>query len=380
MILPGAILGVLGGGQLGRMFTAEALRMGYRVVVFDPDQQSPAGLIASYHICAAYDDTQALEEFTDLCDAATIEFENIPLQSLQVVEQAIPLSPSSESVRLAQNRIEEKYFFQNNNFATAPFHPINKYEDIDAAISITGVPCIIKTAQFGYDGKGQALCHDMSEVKKAFDDMGQVACILEQCIDLLMEVSVILACAGDGSVSAYPVAENTHTNGILDTTVVPAKISSDQQAHILSLAISLAKSLRYVGVLATEIFISRSGEILINEIAPRPHNSGHFTQNACDTSQFEQQVRMMCSLSAGSTHLHRQVAMLNILGDAWGNTEPRWETVFAIEGACLHLYAKHEARPGRKMGHVNIVGDNAALLLEQALALKSSLSSQTLPD
>ncbi len=375
MILPGATLGVMGGGQLGRMFTTKALSIGYRVVVFDPDQRSPAGLISSYHICAPYDDVHALDEMIELCDAITLEFENIPLQSIEYLAEGVPVSPPPEAVRIAQDRILEKSFFRNNNLATADFAPIYRREDVQQAVEVTGLPCIIKTARFGYDGKGQALCHNADEVEKAFVNNGEVVCILERKIDLAKEVSVILACGRDCEISAYPPAENTHINGILDTTVVPAELSGDQKNQVLEMAKKLAECLNYVGVLAVELFLSRAGDICINEIAPRPHNSGHYTQDASDTSQFEQQVRMMCDLPAGSTHLKRHVVMQNILGDMWGESPPHWDKVFETEGAFLHLYGKYDARPGRKMGHVNIIGSKRKDLLKRAEALKQSMKA-----
>ena len=373
MILPGATLGVMGGGQLGRMFAVEALRMGYRVVVLDPDQRSPAGLIASYHICAPFDDQHALDEMIELCDAITIEFENIPVSSLEYIERRVPLSPSVECVRIAQDRLLEKNFFKDNGLATPAFADIQQKTDIADAVITTGTPCIIKTAKFGYDGKGQAVCHSESEVSDAFLAMGEVPCILEQRINLKTEVSVILARGEDGRITAFPVAENKHTNGILDITTVPANIDDTLRDQALSLATSLAQSLSYVGMLAVELFISETDEVMINEIAPRPHNSGHFTQNAARTSQFEQQVRMMCGLPAGSTELTDSVAMLNLLGDLWGDSQPHWEALFNTDNSYLHQYAKHEARPGRKMGHINLIGIDVAHLKTQAAALKDTL-------
>ncbi len=364
----------MGGGQLGRMFTAEALRMGYRVVVYDPDQKSPAGLIASYHICAPYDEPHALDEMIELCDAVTIEFENLPVESLEYIAERMPLSPSPENVGIAQNRIKEKTFFKDNGLATPNFAPVLQMEDISSALQVTGLPCIIKTTQFGYDGKGQEVCSNEEDVRTAFERLGRVSCILEQKIELAKEVSVILARRSDGEIVPFPLAENQHVKGVLDTTVVPADVTDIQHRQAMSLAHKLADDLDYVGVLAVELFISTSGDVLINEIAPRPHNSGHFTQNATDTSQFEQQVRMMADLPAGNAESTRSVAMLNLLGDLWGESVPRWEEVFSVEGAYLHLYAKHEARPGRKMGHINIVGNNPSQLLKKAHQLKQKLS------
>lgn len=373
MILPGATLGVMGGGQLGRMFAVEALRMGYRVVVLDPDQRSPTGLIASYHICAPFDDQHALDEMIELCDAITIEFENIPVSSLEYIEKRVPLSPSVECVRIAQDRLLEKNFFRDNGLATPAFAEVLKIEDIAEAVATVGSPCIIKTAKFGYDGKGQAVCHSESEVLDAFLAMGGVPCILEQRINLKTEVSVIIARGHDGRTTVFPVAENEHTKGILDITTVPARISDALYEQALELSTRLATRLSYVGMLAVELFVSVSDEVMINEIAPRTHNSGHFTQNATRTSQFEQQVRMMCGLPAGSPELTDNVAMLNLLGDLWGESQPNWDAVFETDNSYLHLYAKHEARPGRKMGHINLLGLDVVELKVAAQALKEKL-------
>jgi 5-(carboxyamino)imidazole ribonucleotide synthase len=375
MILPGATLGVLGGGQLGRMFVAEALRMGYQVVVFDPESYSPAGLIASTHICAAYDDKPALDQFAGLCDAVTIEFENIPLKSLEYIAKKTVLSPQANAVGIAQDRILEKTFFNDHGLSTANFFALSIPEDITAAVERVGFPCILKTNRFGYDGKGQVVCSCEKEVYLAFESLGKVDCILEQMITLEKEVSVVLACSQDGSVSAFPVGENVHKNGILETTRVPASLTKEQNDEAVALTKKLAQSLHYVGVLAIELFISTSGQVLINEIAPRPHNSGHYTQDATDTSQFEQQVRMMCDLPAGSVRLTSDVVMLNLLGDLWGESQPYWEQLFAHPSAYLHLYAKKSARKGRKMGHVNLLGSDVEQQLAQITALKKTLSA-----
>jgi len=356
------------------MFTATALRMGYKVVVYDPDPQSPAALIASQHICAEYTDSNALDELIECCDAVTIEFENIPIDSLSYVEAKVLLSPPSSAVAIAQNRMIEKTFFQDNNLKTADFYAVESVDDITKAVEVSGLPCIIKTAQFGYDGKGQAVCNTLDDVISAFNNMGCCACIVEKKINLAMEVSVIIACGQDGEITPFPIAENVHTNGILDTTVVPANISEIQAKQALDLAIALAVRLKYHGILAVELFVSEKGEILINEIAPRPHNSGHYTQDATDSCQFEQQVRMMCSLKAGGVFLQRDVVMLNILGDFWNNTEPDWKAVYQGDNTYLHLYAKNEARSGRKMGHINLLGSNRESLLSQANKLKVQLS------
>ena len=373
MILPGATLGVMGGGQLGRMFALEALRMGYRVVVFDPDENSPAGQVVQQHICAAYDDTNALDQMLEVCDAITIEFENLPLTSLVYLEARGRLSPPSAAVQIAQDRLLEKGFFRDHSLATPRFHAIESEADIGPAVAEAGLPAILKTARFGYDGKGQAVCKTESDVRDAFASLGGVVCILEQRIDLKTEVSVVLARGADGEISPFPLAENTHTNGILDVTVVPAAVDETLREQAYAMAGRLAEALAYVGVLAVELFVSQQGEVLVNEIAPRPHNSGHFTQDATVTSQFEQQVRMMCGLPAGDTELRCPVAMLNLLGDLWGDSTPEWPALMTEPSAVLHLYGKAEARPGRKMGHINFLGNDTASLKSRALHFKSLL-------
>lgn len=375
MILPGETLGVIGGGQLGRMFTVEALRMGYDVVVLDPDANSPAGQLASHHICATYDDTAALDDMARRCRAITIEFENLPLSSLTYLDDRVTLSPSPRCVEIAQNRLLEKNFFSQHGLATAAFAPLQTQDDIDAAVAVTGLPCIVKTAQFGYDGKGQRVCHSRQDVAEAFEQLGQVACIVEQKITLTREVSVILARSRSGVSVAFPIAENTHENGILDTTVVPAHLEAGQADQARALANQLADALDYIGVLAVEMFVNDDNDILLNEIAPRPHNSGHFTLDATQTSQFEQQVRMLCDLPAGSVALDRPVVMLNLLGDLWGDTQPQWQTLYAEDSSYLHLYGKKQALVGRKMGHVNLLGDDRDQLLQRARDLKQALAS-----
>jgi len=375
MILPGETLGVIGGGQLGRMFTVEALRMGYDVVVLDPDANSPAGQLASHHICATYDDTAALDDMARRCRAITIEFENLPLSSLTYLDDRVTLSPSPRCVEIAQNRLLEKNCFSQHGLATAAFAPLQTQDDIDAAVAVTGLPCIVKTAQFGYDGKGQRVCHSRQDVAEAFEQLGQVACIVEQKITLTREVSVILARSRSGVSVAFPIAENTHENGILDTTVVPAHLEAGQADQARALANQLADALDYIGVLAVEMFVNDDNDILLNEIAPRPHNSGHFTLDATQTSQFEQQVRMLCDLPAGSVALDRPVVMLNLLGDLWGDTQPQWQTLYAEDSSYLHLYGKKQALVGRKMGHVNLLGDDRDQLLQRARDLKQALAS-----
>ncbi|WP_416234623.1 5-(carboxyamino)imidazole ribonucleotide synthase [Methylophaga sp. OBS4] len=374
-ILPGATLGMLGGGQLGRMFTTAAQTMGYKVVVFDPDPQSPAGVIAEQHICAKYDNEKALEKLAQSCDAITTEFENIPAATLAFLEQKTIVHPSSKALATTQNRNVEKAFIASLGIPTVPFAAIHDVDDIAAAEQTIQFPAILKVATFGYDGKGQVVCQSLQEVYQAFDALGNVECVLEQRIDLEREISVVLARSTSGMVTNFPVAENVHINGILHTTTVPSGVPVEQAQQALQMADKIAEGLDYVGTMAVEFFVSTSGEIIANEIAPRPHNSGHYTVDACHTSQFEQQVRMLCGLPSGNCDLISPVVMVNLLGDVWGSSVPHWNTLLVHPNIKLHLYGKQEARPGRKMGHFNILANNTQQAMELAEKAFQSLQS-----
>lgn len=375
-ILPGATLGMLGGGQLGRMFTVAAQTMGYKVVVLDPDTNSPAGIIADQHICAAYDDENALSEMAELCAAVTTEFENIPAQTLAFLEQKTTVRPSSKALAQTQNRNVEKQFIASLGIATAPFLPIRSRDDIAQADGTIGFPAILKVATFGYDGKGQVPCDSLDDVYAAFDSLGEKECVLEQRIKLDREVSVVLARSETGGITNFPVAENVHINGILHSTTVPASVSSEQSEKALQMANEIAQGLGYIGTMAVEFFVSTDGDIIANEIAPRPHNSGHYTLDACRTSQFEQQVRMLCGLPSGDCDLVSPVVMINILGDVWGNTQPNWDSLLAEPNVKLHLYGKQEARVGRKMGHFNVLAADTASAMAQADRLFDALQGE----
>ena len=368
-ILPGATLGMLGGGQLGRMFTVAAQTMGYKVVVLDPDTGSPAGVMADRHICAAYDDEQALAEMAGLCAAITTEFENIPAQTLAFLEQKTTVRPSSTALEATQNRNVEKQFIASQGIATAPFLPIRRRDDIAEAESSIQFPAILKVATFGYDGKGQIPCESLDDVYNAFESLGEKECVLEQRISLEREISVVLARSENGSITNFPVAENAHVNGILHSTTVPANVSSEHSQQAIQMANIIARGLGYIGLMAVEFFVSTEGDIIANEIAPRPHNSGHYTLDACYTSQFEQQVRMLCGLPSGNCDLVTPVVMINILGDVWGNSQPNWDVLLTEPRTKLHLYGKKEARIGRKMGHFSVLADDtgAAMALAEQL-------------
>ena len=359
MILPDATLGVLGGGQLGRMFTFAARSMGYEVVVLDPDPHSPAGAIADQHIEADYHDHAALQLLGSTCSAVTTEFENVPADSLRHLERLCPVRPSSAAVAICQDRIQEKGFLREHGLATAPFQPVFEAAELDDAVRALAPPLLLKTAAFGYDGKGQMEVTDVETARAAFEALGDGPCVLEEKVDLALELSVVLARGVDGAMVSWPAAENRHVGGILDTTLVPARIPAATADQATRMARAVAAALDYIGVLAVEFFLTRDGELLVNEIAPRPHNSGHYTVDACLTSQFEQQVRMLCGLPAGDTRLLSPVVMVNLLGDLWRDGEPPpWDAILAHPQAKLHLYGKRHARPGRKMGHCNCLADD----------------------
>lgn len=340
---------MLGGGQLGRMFTVAARTLGYRVLILEPDFHSPAAQLSDDHIIAAYDDEAALTAFGKRCDVITTEFENIPAQTLEFLAQFCPVRPSAHAVKMAQDRIEEKEFVRACGLSPVPYAAIHQVADIASAT--IHYPAILKTARLGYDGKGQVTVHSVREAEAAFAQFDGVACVLEQRVELACEISVILARSVGGEVRCFPVAENEHRNGILHQSIVPARIDAVIAAAAQAAATRMADKLDFVGVMAVEFFVTRQGELLINEMAPRTHNSGHYTLDACITSQFEQQVRMVCELPFGATDLLSPVVMVNMLGDLWHDTQPEWVALLQSAHTKLHLYGKHEARPGRKMGH-----------------------------
>ena len=375
MIFPDAMLGMLGGGQLGRMFTLAAHSMGYRVTVLDPDPLSPAGAIADVHLKAAYQDREALQLLADSCAAVTTEFENVPADSLRWLANHCTVRPAGDAVAIAQDRIREKAFFRSCGLGVAPYAVIENDNDITQAPANL-FPGILKRARFGYDGKGQATVSTTAEARDAFHKMGADSCVLEQRLNLEREVSVIVARGQSntgGAGCTFPVSENRHRKGILDVSIVPARVSSALAQQAEAAALRIAEQLHYFGVLAVEFFITTAGELLVNEMAPRPHNSGHYTIDACATSQFEQQVRTLCGLPLGDTRLLAPVVMVNILGEAWAQGEPAWERVFNLPQAKLHLYGKHEARFGRKMGHYTVLGESVDNALTQALAVRAAL-------
>lgn len=373
MILPGSTLGVVGGGQLGRMFAIRAREMGYRIVVLEPDPRSPAGAVADQQIEAAYDDPAALEELAETADAITTEFENVSADALASLAVRRPVHPSGAAVRVVQDRLTEKAHLVAAGFRTAPFAPVTSAAELSGAVTAVGTPALLKTSRFGYDGKGQATVASPNDAPEAYRHLGEQPCILERRLTLEMELSVVLARGQDGSVAAFPVGENVHRNGILDTTVVPARIPEATAKAAQALAAAVAASLDYVGVLGVELFVAEGGQLFVNEVAPRPHNSGHYTMDACAVDQFEQQVRALCGLPLGRPDLLRPAAMANLLGDLWDGGVPRWDRALALPGVRLHLYGKSEPRPGRKMGHLNCVADTAEEALAHAIQARDAL-------
>lgn len=371
MILPPSMLGMLGGGQLARFFVIAAHEMGYRVMVLDPDKNSPAGLLADVHLCAAYDDRAALDRMARECVAVTTEFENVPASTLSVLAQSVPVHPAASAVAICQHRISEKNFLRDNGFPHAPYAEVN--EEADIPLDDAGLyPGILKVARFGYDGKGQARVRNREEALLAFRNFKGEQCVLENMLALDYEVSVVLARDASGNVKAFPVAENIHRNGVLDISIVPARGSAAVREQAQALARGVAAKLNYVGTLGVEFFVC-NGSLYINEMAPRPHNSGHYTIDACVTNQFEQQIRALCGLPLGDPRLHSPAVMVNLLGDIWRDGEPEWGVLFEQLDLKLHLYGKHEARPGRKMGHFTVIGDIADNVIADAMSARQRI-------
>ena len=376
---PRAWLGLLGGGQLGRMFCMAAQSMGYRVCVLDPGGDSPAGTVADRHLRADYLDPGALGELAAACRAATTEFENVPAEALRFLADHGVVSPAAEAVAVAQDRIAEKRFVRDAGIAVAPYAEVRDEADLDRADDAL-FPGILKAARLGYDGKGQARVADRDAARAAFAAFGRVPCVLERRLALALEVSCIVARGFDGAALAYPVSENVHRGGILATSVAPARVPAALAARAREATLAIAERLGYVGVLCVEFFVLDDGALLVNEMAPRPHNSGHYTIDACVTSQFEQQARVLAGLPLGAVRQHSPSAMLNLLGECWFDgagaaapREPDWSAVLRHPNAKLHLYGKAEPRRGRKMGHVTVLGDTPEDALATARQVATAL-------
>lgn len=357
-VLPGSTVGILGGGQLGRMFAIAARRMGYRVHTLEPAPDSPAGQISDREITAPYDDLDAVRRFARDVDVISFEFENIPFESIRAAEEICPVRPRAEVLHICQNREREKFFLRRHGFPCADFEVVAGAEDLRHAVERIGTPAVLKTADFGYDGKGQAKLTDVPRSMDGFwRSFGAPRAVLEKWVPFEKELSVVVARGADGATECFPVSENIHTHHILDLSIVPARIPVRTARQAADLAHEIADALEVIGLVAVEMFLTPGGDLLVNELAPRPHNSGHFTFDACLTSQFEQQLRAACLLPLGSPKLLSPAVMWNILGNQWGKTGPDWQRMLSLPNARLHLYGKHEPRPGRKMGHLTLLGE-----------------------
>ncbi|MBC2605336.1 5-(carboxyamino)imidazole ribonucleotide synthase [Pelagicoccus albus] len=374
MIAPGSTIGILGGGQLGRMTGQAARSLGYGFVVFEPEERCPAGHVAGLEINAKYSDETALDLLAQSSDVVTYEFENVPVGATHALKEKVTLHPRPEILHICQNREREKNFLQDSGLPCAPFAIVDSLEDLEAALEKIGTPAVLKTAAFGYDGKGQLkIGTDKPDTAAIWKEFGGHRAVLEGWMDFSMEISVLVAANEQGEVATFPVAENIHTNHILGYSIVPARISDEMRNQAEELAKEIARKLGLVGLLGVELFVLRDGTLAVNELAPRPHNSGHYTIDACVTSQFEQFVRAVCGLPLGSTELLSPVTMVNILGDAWTGRQPDFASLLKNPKAKLHLYGKAQARPGRKMGHFCVLGESAEESYQTAQSLKKSL-------
>lgn len=373
MILPGKTIGVLGGGQLGRMLAQAAARLGYRVHVYEPQRHCPAGAVAHREVNAPYDDLTALTAFAKECDVVTYEFENVPAAPLQAIEAVTQLRPHWRVLETAQNRSREKRWLRDHQLPHARFAEVAPGGDLTAAIRAVKIPCVVKTADFGYDGKGQLKVLTEGDIKSALVMFRGLPAVVEQFIPFACEVSAVVARSVGGEIRVFPIAENIHTNHILDFSIVPARVAPEVRTQAEDLARRIASEIGLVGVMGVEFFVTKAGEVLVNELAPRTHNSGHYTMDACAVSQFEQQVRAICGLPLGDPTLISPVVMVNILGDAWAAGEPKWERLLAEPSATLHLYGKSEPRPGRKMGHFTVRARDIEAALAKAEELKGQL-------
>ncbi|MCC6987983.1 MAG: 5-(carboxyamino)imidazole ribonucleotide synthase [Acidobacteria bacterium] len=373
IIQPGATLGVLGSGQLGRMFAIAARRMGYRVHTLSPGVDTPTGQVADAEIEADYDDLDAIRAFARGVDVITFEFENVSTAAADAAAEIVPVRPSGHALHVTQQRAREKSFLALKGFPVTPHAPVASLEELITAVERIGLPAILKTASFGYDGKGQHRLTSPLDIEPVWALVGHQPAILEKVVDFSLEFSVVAARGLDGGFAHYGAIENAHRHHILDVSVAPARMPEAAVTEAVAVTRAIMDELAYVGVLCVEFFLTSDGRILVNEIAPRPHNSGHLTFDANITSQFEQQVRAICGLPLGATTLLRPAAMANLLGDVWANGEPRWDAALAVPDVKLHLYGKSDPRPGRKMGHLTAMADTAAQAIQHVLAARDML-------
>lgn len=367
---PGATLGVFGGGQLGRMFTHAAQRMGYRVIVFAPEPDGPACQAADEHFCRAYDDDEAVERFAAKSDAVTIEFENVPVRCLELAERHTMVRPGPHVLAIAQDRLAERAFLDQNDLPTAAHAAVDGPQALHRAMQQIGTPAVLKSARDGYDGRGQIRIDPTTDPDVAWHQLGVDHALYEAWIEYDMELSVLVARDARGRVETFGPIENDHTHHILNTSSVPARVSEDAARQAVALAERVATALDLEGLICVEMFLARSGELLINELAPRPHNSGHLTLEASTTSQFEQQVRVLAGLPLGRMSLRQPAAMVNLLGDLWEDGWPDWTPALAAPGVSLHLYGKPHARLGRKMGHLTATADSSSRARMTAIAAR----------
>ena len=374
-ILPNSTIGILGSGQLGRMFAIDARRMGYRVHTFSPESDTPTGQVADFETCADYKDLDAVEDFARNVDVITFEFENVPFIAVETAEKQAPVRPKGEVLHIAQNRLREKTFLAQNNFPHTPFAHVETLEELKNSIVEIGIPCILKTAGFGYDGKGQVKIRSTGEIENAFANLKNQAAVLEAFVEFEKEVSVVAARDSSGNFAHYGTIENAHANHILDVSFAPAFLSPKIKREAVEIARQILAKLDVVGVLCVEFFVTKDEKLLVNELAPRPHNSGHLTVDACVTSQYEQQLRAVCGLPLGSTKYLKPAAMANLLGDLWEKRDPDWDKALKFPNVKLHLYGKQEARRGRKMGHLTALADTAQEAVEVVRKARESLIS-----
>ncbi len=375
IIFPNSTIGVFGSGQLGRMFAIEARKMGYRVHTFSPECDTPTGQIADIETAAAYDDLYEVRTFAQSVDVVTFEFENVPSNTVEAASEFVETFPKGEILHTTQNRLREKTFLSNNRFPVTPFRHITTIEELRTAVDVLGTPCVLKTAGFGYDGKGQSKIKSPADIETAFDALCGSESVLEAFVDFEKEISVVCARGQDGDFAHFGVFENKHADHILDVSFAPAAIGQSVFEQAVEIARSVAETLDYVGTLCVEFFLTKDEKLLINELAPRPHNSGHLTFDACVTSQFEQQLRAVCGLPLGSTEYLRPAAMVNLLGEVWQNGEPNWTAALDRPNVKLHLYGKAEPRAGRKMGHITALADTAEEAVKCALMARTALTS-----
>lgn len=375
IIPPNSTIGVFGSGQLGRMFAIEARKMGYRVHTFSPETDTPTGQVADIETSASYDDLDEVRTFARSVDVVTFEFENVPSATVEAAAEFVAVHPRGDILHTTQNRLREKTFLADNGFPVTPFRRIKLIEDLYHGVEDLGSPAVLKTAGFGYDGKGQAKINTRSDIESAFTALNGEDAILESFVEFEKEVSVVCARGQDGSFASFGVIENSHANHVLDVSFAPAVISKKVSTEADEIARNIAEKLSYVGTLCVEFFLTTDEKLLVNELAPRPHNSGHLTFDACPTSQFEQQLRAVCGLPLGSTEFYRPAAMANLLGELWQNGEPQWDKALEFPGVKLHLYGKAEPRPGRKMGHITATAETAERAVDLVRNSRSSLGS-----